>query len=76
MSEAAIRVVTGSALKFYDQTFSVGKITDELADRWRKAADEGWGCDDVLASSQRRVLNQVDHLNLIAPVQMPFAQPL
>jgi hypothetical protein len=61
--------------KLDQHAFRVGEVTDELAYRHRKAADERRDGEYVVGPSGRRVLSQVDDFYLIASVHMLFAQP-
>ena len=53
--------------------FAVGEIADDLLDRFRQTAHERWYRQDLIAASQRRVLHQIDDLQLVAPLEMLFA---
>ena len=53
-----------------EDAFGVGKVADDLAQGLGKAADERRDGEDVVASRQRRMLDEIDDLDLVAPGKM------
>jgi hypothetical protein len=54
----------------------VRQVADDLALRSRAAAHERGDREDVVAAGQRRALDQVDDLDLVAAREMLLAEPL
>src|SRR5205814_5238992 len=48
----------------------VGQVTDQLSDRLGKLADEGGEREDLIAPRQLRALEEIDHLDAVAALQM------
>src|SRR5512145_639314 len=60
----------------YQHTLPIGKVTHETPQRRWNRLDEGRRRDNLLAFSESRLLVDVNHLELIAPLEVPFTNPL
>jgi hypothetical protein len=59
-----------------ENAFGVREIPDDLLDRFGKTPDERRDRQDLIALGQLRVLQEIDDLDLIVPVQMFLANLL
>src|SRR3954469_8815071 len=57
-----------------DHSFGVREITDDLPERLGDFSNQGGDGQDLVVARQTRVLQQIDHLDAIAPRQVLLAE--
>src|SRR5687767_438476 len=70
------RSVYLSYVQPHQHPFGAGQVSNDLSDRWRKFSYQRGYRDYLVAARQLRILQKVNYLDLIAALQMFFAQGL
>ena len=68
--------VPGLEIKTHEDAVRICHGADELSQRQGQLLDQGWGCDDLFPLGKDRLLVDVDHLQLIAALQVFFTDLL
>src|SRR5580765_3581066 len=63
-------------IQSHEHTLRVRQIADDLLDGLRQPPHERRQCEDLVALGELGVLEEIDHLDLVAPLQVRFADLL
>jgi len=63
----------GADVQSNENAFLIGKVPEDLFDRWGKATDQGRKRNDLVAGGKLRMLQEVDHFDRIATVEVLLA---
>ncbi len=65
--------LAGDEVEADEHPLCVGQIADQAAEGQGQFLDQGWRGNDLLPPRQSRLLVEVDHLQVIAPFEVLFA---
>ena len=60
-------------LQAHQHPLSIRQVPDDLANRYRQAANQRGNCDDLMVSCKCGVLHEVNHFNMVGGIRMVVA---